>query len=53
MKVPETYKRDFIHCIQAEYNETLKRINQYDKGTYEQKEAIKYANFLSDILKKC
>ena len=55
MNVPENYKWQFQDLIQREYNETLKQIEQiiahHGKGTYEQEEAVKYANFLGDILR--
>ena len=52
MKVPKNYKWKFQSLIQREHNETLRQIEQYGKGTCEQKEAIKYANFLSNILRR-
>ena len=55
MNVPELHKWQFQSLIQREYNETLKQIKEiiahHGQGTYEQEEAIKYANFLGDILR--
>ena len=55
MIVPENYKWQFQSLIQTEYNTTLKQIEQiiahHGQGTYEQEEAIRYVNFLGDILR--
>ena len=55
MNIPENYKWQFQDLIQREYNETLKQIEQiiahHGKGTYDQEEAVKYVNFLGDILR--
>ena len=56
MKVPELYELEFRWMIENAIKETEKQIEQiiayHSKGTYEEKQAREYINFLENILNR-
>lgn len=56
MNIPKTYELEFKWMIENAIRETEKQIEQiiahHEKGTYEEEQAKKYADFLKNLLKE-